>query len=344
MNRTSIARLASRSLLASLVLLPAICAAQPTPPIPEQRPLQPDIREVAASAPINIPSPTLGGIQFWTDQRVQGGWRIQRNSVTTHCRILDSRNVRHGWGTYEQCEAILLREQAAGKVRPPSAHVVLLIHGLMGSRPLLEPLQKYLQKQGMDAMCVSYASTRHTIDDHAEALAQVIDRLGPGIKRIDFVGHSMGNIVVRRYLAMLPPNSPKLRRLGAMVMLAPPNQGAEIASRIKRSAMFQIIAGDSGQQLADFNNLEGKLAIPSCPFGIVAGGGSGRNPLVEGDDDLLVSVEETKLAGAADFIVVDAMHRSLPKQPEVLEITHRFLTRGYFRSEQERMRLPEARR
>ena len=294
----------------------------------------------ADSPRFNFPSKTLGGIQLWTDLRVQGDWRIQQNSETGHCRLLDPKNIRRGWGSYEQCESLFKKEVLRGSVKPVPEHVVLILHGLMGSRPLLRPLQAHLREQGLEAMCVSYASTRRSIDDHAKALKIVIERLGPNVKRIDFVGHSMGNIVLRRYLAMLPLKSKRYDQVGRIVMLAPPNRGAEIAKILKDNAVFQLVTGNSGQQLADFHALEAKLAIPKAPFGIVAGGGGTRNPLLSGDDDFFVGIDETKLPGASDFMVVDSLHRSLPKHPKTIEVTHRFLTRGYFQSENKRYRLP----
>ena len=37
----------------------------------------------------NLPLPTMGGKQFWTDHRWWNGWRIQHNSTLDHWRLLD---------------------------------------------------------------------------------------------------------------------------------------------------------------------------------------------------------------------------------------------------------------
>lgn len=78
--------------------------------------------------------------------------------------------------------------------------------------------------------------------------------------------------------------------------------------------------------------LKPRLAIPR-DFGIIAGstlGGAGGNPLVDGDDDLIVGVEETKLRGATDFLVVPSTHTLLLAKREVRQATLRFLEHGYF--------------
>ena len=46
----------------------------------------------------NINCPTMGGSVFWNDMAEFNGWRVQKNTVTGHCRILDSENVRRAWG------------------------------------------------------------------------------------------------------------------------------------------------------------------------------------------------------------------------------------------------------
>ena len=56
---------------------------------------------------INAVTPTLGGKQFWGDELFFHRWRIQRNSLDGHCRLLDERNCRRAWGTFEQCQAKL---------------------------------------------------------------------------------------------------------------------------------------------------------------------------------------------------------------------------------------------
>lgn len=293
-----------------------------------------------APAPFNLVAPTRGGRQFWTDELVFRDWRIQRNSETGHCRLLDDRDHRLAWGSLDQCRGEFERLRQERRLAPLPERVVLVLHGLWGSRGVLAPVAQHLKDQGLTAMCLSYASTRGTIDDHAAAVTRVIDGWGEGVKQVDLVGHSMGNIVIRRYLATLAPDSPQRARIGRVVMIAPPNQGASLARLFDGAPLFGIVAGASGKQLARFSDLEERLAIPTCPFGIIAGGGD-RSVLLSGDDDSMVTLEETKLAGARDFVVVEAPHRALVSDPQTLRYTATFLEHGWFRSEAERHPLPE---
>src|SRR6185503_12645664 len=142
------------------------------------------------------------------------------------------------------------------------------------------------------------------------ALAKLVDGL-EGVQEVNFVAHSLGNLVIRHFLADRANSSdprPRSWRLGRIVMLAPPNQGAEIAMQFRHNPIYQTVWGETGRELAEeWSSLSQKLAVPSCQFGIIAGGvgnSVGRNPLLSGDDDFVVCVEETRLVGARDFCVL----------------------------------------
>jgi hypothetical protein len=81
------------------------------------------------------------------------------------------------------------------------------------------------------------------------------------------------------------------------------------------------------------------LATPQFEFGIISGGkqdGHGYNPLLSGDNDMVVTVEETRLAGARDFLSVPVIHTILMDDAAVQEATVRFLEHGYFIAEGQR--------
>ena len=77
---------------------------------------------------------TMGGQQFWTDLRIVGGWKIQRNEISGHCRVIDSKSYRYISGALKECEQCFDRQIAAGKIKPYEGEVVILLHGLMRSR------------------------------------------------------------------------------------------------------------------------------------------------------------------------------------------------------------------
>jgi pimeloyl-ACP methyl ester carboxylesterase len=297
----------------------------------------------AGANPSQSTAQTLGGEQFWADELLFHDWRIQRNVITKHCRLLDADEVRHASGTFEECERRLDEIKAEQKLAPMSGRAVILIHGLGRGRSSMAALADFLKKNSdYTVLSVGYPSLRAPISDHAAALARVLDRLD-GVSELYLVGHSMGNLVVRHYLAdCRDPASGRTAdpRIKRMVMLGAPNQGAQAAQLIGRNKVFESVMGDSGRDLArGWEELEKHLACPSCEFGIVAGGRGdprGYNPLLDGDDDLVVRVEETRLAGARDFLVVPVFHALMMRNPTVQVATLRFLEHGYFVAEDQR--------
>ncbi|HEX3727698.1 MAG TPA: alpha/beta fold hydrolase [Pirellulales bacterium] len=291
----------------------------------------------------NAPIPTLGGRQFWADELFFHDWHIQRNTLTGHCRLLDGANVRQAWGSYEACLARLEQIKHKHGLPPMSGPAVVVLHGLFRSSASMRYMSRFLRDQGhYSVFNVSYPTTQGAVADHAQSLAKVMRNL-EGITEINFVAHSLGNLVVRHFLAdHFDPRTgiqgdARLRR---MVMLGPPNQGAQMAEAFADVRLFHLMAGASASQLSrDWENLQARLTTPRCEFAILAGGrgtDKGYNPLLGEDNDMVVSVESTRLPGAADFAVLPVLHTFMMDDPRVQQYTLRFLQQGFFVSEAER--------
>lgn len=280
-------------------------------------------------APSNLATPTMGGTQLWRDSHVFAGWRIQENVLTEHFRLLDPEDIRRAWGTYTQVKARLDALKKIENIRPPSKHLVLLIHGILRSTGTFSELEKALIEAGFDAVAISYPSTRSTIEEHAEGLARLLDRQ-EGTETVSFVTHSMGGLVVR-YLLSRDGAWKNRIAVDRIVLIAPPNQGSAIARLLEDVPAYRLIYGEAGQQLtpAEASN------IPAIehPFAIVAGGtgdDEGFNPFLPGDDDGTVGLAETRLEGALDFLVVPEIHAVISNHPDTIRATINFLKRGKF--------------
>lgn len=278
---------------------------------------------------INLPFPTLGGKQIWADVFIRCNWRIQRNVYSGHCRLLDRNNIRRAWGSYERCLQSYERLHQRNAAAAQSGHVVMLVHGLGRSAGAFTLLEDSLRREGYETANVNYPSTRLGIAAHADNLERIILSLD-GVTTLSFVTHSLGALVVRDLLAR---NSAWREKIAVhrLVMIAPPNKGSQIADRLKTLPAYRWLTGESGQGLT--TAAASRLPVPSIEFGIIAGGrgnANGFNPLLPGDNDGLVTVAETALDGARDFLLVRTTHGLVDDHPQTIEATLSFLRDGAF--------------
>ncbi|HPJ40198.1 MAG TPA: alpha/beta hydrolase [Spirochaetota bacterium] len=205
---------------------------------------------------------------------------------------------------------------------------VVLLHGIMRGPGSMDKIQGALERRGYHVMNFGYPSTSESIADSADLLSTAMKKVPPGTT-VHFVTHSMGAIVVRYYLA-------NYKGAGAarFVMIAPPNRGSSLAKRLSALPLYKTMLGRAGTELAKVNSsLIEDLPVPRCEFGVIAGGlgnGYGINPLIPGEDDMTVSVEETKLPGMKDFIQIRGQHSLLLLQQEVVDNVISFLEKGAF--------------
>lgn len=304
-----------------------------------------EINNAKESRNWNIPLPTLGGIQFWTDYRWWQGWRIQYNSTLDHWRLLDPKSVRRAWGTRQSVLDELAQIASQNPTAEAPTEVVLLIHGLMRTASSMAPIEAELLRFDKDsirlnpeaaklrtAVSFSYASTRDPITTHSAALRELVENL-PGQPRISVVGHSLGNIVFRQAVGEWQRNGdPKnvLSRLNRVVMLGPPNQGSSFAAKLSRMGLYETITGNSGMQLGpSWQTLSNGLGTPPCPFAIVAGDISKsaiQNPMLSGPSDGVVTVEEAALEGMAEIVAVPVVHSFLMSDSSVVRAAVSFLS------------------
>jgi pimeloyl-ACP methyl ester carboxylesterase len=322
------------ALACALATAPAALAEEPEVPTDDPR--------------LNMPTRTLGGKQFWTDVVLFQDWRIQRNVLTGHHRLLDGDNRRRAWGSLTACQERLREFRAVRGLTSMHGRAVIVLHGLFRSRGAMRQLAEFLETEGGYATFeMGYPSTRADIGAHAAALASVIEHL-EGIDEINFVAHSLGGLVVRHYLAdQTDPATGKLPdgRIKRIVMLAPPNHGSPLAEYWLDDPLYRAVVGPGGDQLARGPDLMAdRLATPTCEFGILAGGrgeAKGFNPWIEGDNDGTVQVASTRLIGARDFAVLPVTHSAINDDRTAWEYTLRFLREGHFISEEARQPIAE---
>ncbi|MDR1478618.1 MAG: hypothetical protein LBJ00_06715 [Planctomycetaceae bacterium] len=299
-----------------------------------------------------MPIRTSGGYLFWGDVLFFRDWHIQKNIKFDSYRLLDGNAVQHAWGTFDECKLRLDELCAEDKLQPMSGNVLIIVHGFGSSGHRTKKLAEWFRDQKIydHVINFTYPSTSQSIIEHSRMLDNVVRNLSGNVRRIDFIAHSLGSIVVRRYLsgvlddkwvAAVDPLLVRDKftpdvRIGRFVMLGPPNHGSELAVKlIGNSKVVRVLTGTTGDELGvRWAETSKSLGIPKCEFAIIAGGrgdDKGFSRLIKGDDDGVVSVEGTKLAGATEWVLFYMEHDDLLQMEVIFEYSSEFLKRGTFK-------------
>lgn len=230
-------------------------------------------------------------------------------------------------------DKFFLEKYASGSgatpVKPEPDRVVLL-HGLNRTPRSMRRLERALAADGYAVLNLRYPARKQGIEALAEHLGRAVmeGRPGPG-RRVHFVTHSLGGMVVRRYLQTKPDLN-----VGRVVMLSPPNGGSELVDLLRRIPVLRKHPGPSRGQLGTGpDDLPARLGPVDFEVGVIAGERS-LNPLfswlIPGRDDGMVSVERTRVAGMADFLVLPRTHTFIMRSEDAIRQTRAFLRHGMF--------------
>jgi pimeloyl-ACP methyl ester carboxylesterase len=207
-------------------------------------------------------------------------------------------------------------------------NVVVLLHGLGRSKSAMWLLAQRLETAGYQVESIGYRSLHRTPEQILTHLqSKVGNCCASSDTKIHFVGHSLGGLIVRAYLAKnKPPN------LGRVVLLGTPNSGAHLADLYGDKWWFKLL-GPTAQFLGTGrDSLPRSLPAPDYPVGVIAGIANrvSNDHILPGDDDGLVSVESTKLEGMTDFVVVQTGHSAMRYSSAVANQVVSFLKNGRF--------------
>ena len=209
---------------------------------------------------------------------------------------------------------------------------VVLLHGLMRTSTSMSRMQRAIDDAGFVTVNIDYPSRDHTVEKLAQiAIPDGIEacRANSEIERIHFVTHSLGGILLRQYLV-----DADIEKLGRVVMLGPPNQGSAAVDELKDVPGFDWLNGPAGRQLG-----KGEASVPLKPgpadfeLGVIAGNRTIdpiTSAVLENPDDGRVSVEDTKVEGMDDFVIVEHSHAFMMRMRRPIELTIRFLESGSF--------------
>jgi hypothetical protein len=192
---------------------------------------------------------------------------------------------------------------------------VILIHGQ--GRTLLSMiwLGRRLARQGYQVHYFGYATFTQGFDSIVSRFVQTV-RAKTASSPYIIVSHSLGGIITRSALPHLADHLPQ-----HLVMLAPPNQPAALARRMRVFPPYRWFTRDCGQKLGDEAFYQ-SLPHPTIPTTIIAGtrGWPTRAPFFEGrPNDLVLAVDETRLEGCPQ-VLVPATHPLIMNSKQVAQL------------------------
>ncbi|MDP2205560.1 MAG: alpha/beta hydrolase family protein [Alphaproteobacteria bacterium] len=207
---------------------------------------------------------------------------------------------------------------------------VVLMHGIGRSPAAMKKMEADLRRRGYGVLNLGYDSRKHSIaalvdNMHADVDAFAVDKT----RKLHFVGHSMGALVIRAYAQKYKPAN-----MGRIVALGSPNTGSEVADFLSQSSLYEKFYGPAGLELTTVYRAEHTFDKPFYEIGTIAGDRT-IDPLssviIPGDDDGKVSIASTHVAGEKDHIVLHANHATMPSNAAVIIETAHFLQYGFFK-------------
>jgi pimeloyl-ACP methyl ester carboxylesterase len=206
--------------------------------------------------------------------------------------------------------------------------VVVYVHGLWLSGNEAGILLRRLSRElNAKTRAFSYSSVTSTITDSAQSLGKFLSDLRA--ETLHLVGHSLGGLVILKLFEIgggqrLPP--------GRIVLLGSPLNGSRAAMNLARLPFGRKIMGRGVHEelLTERQRRwagQRDLAVIAGNVGI----GLGRLVGVHGaPSDGTIFVEETRLAGISQHLVVRISHTALPFSSVVARQTAAFLSHGSF--------------
>lgn len=204
---------------------------------------------------------------------------------------------------------------------------VVYVHGLwMSGGESLFLRRRLANEFGLQVHPFRYSAAHSTMTEITARLQSFVESLET--PRVHFVGHSLGGLVIYRFLERFPQQPP-----GRAVFLGTPCLASRAA---EQAGQFRLVASLMGQPVTDelLQPQERRWTMDDRPLGIIAGTqriGVGQYlAQFEEDCDGTVAVSETRLPGATDHLSLPVSHLGLLVSARVARETGLFLQEGRF--------------
>lgn len=201
---------------------------------------------------------------------------------------------------------------------------VILVHGLWMHGWVMTLLGLRLKRCGFHTVIFSYPSMSNSLSQNAHLLSNFVAEIASS--HLHFIGHSLGGLLIMQMLSEFPDT-----RTRRVVLAGSPCNKSYAGNKLARTKLTRHILGRSVLQFLEQTKLE---CSGWYEAGTIAGCKSfGAGRLLSGlpnPNDGVIAVEETKMLGTRDQIVLNVSHSGMLISTRVAYQVCMFLKHGAF--------------
>ena len=210
-----------------------------------------------------------------------------------------------------------------------SENITILCHGFNRSGGDMGFMGAGLEALGIGNVAVSLPLTFRSLDYCAGLLRERVLCAAKGFKAVDFVGHSMGGLVIRACI-----NRFGIKRARRCVFIATPHLGSPIARAVRLIPLYARVVKPINALQPSTENSH-LIAHAGVEIGVIWGS---RNAallgrlFLRGESDGRVEARSAWSADAKDATALPFGHKEIHRKKEAVILTARFLRSGSFGS------------
>lgn len=217
-----------------------------------------------------------------------------------------------------------------------ASQCVYLIHGFGSNRLSMSKIGRSLRKNGFTVVNYGYNSLYKDLDTLGSELSREVAALTEDT--VSFVTHSMGALVVRSMYRFIDTTA-RFPAVNRIVMIAPPNKGAEIADFFSSSRIISLIMGPNLEKMrTDSGSYVNRLPKPRFgEVGVIIAVQRRRpwfdrtsSPISDG----FLTPARTTMGTEKEIAVIPSSHVLVTMKRPTVKLVLRFIRKGSFKRSQ----------
>ncbi|MDA3915396.1 MAG: alpha/beta hydrolase [Deltaproteobacteria bacterium] len=205
--------------------------------------------------------------------------------------------------------------------------ITIIVHGFNKDKHDMGFMKQGLCDSGFKTVLVDLPTTFGTIEDCKNSLDAQINNLIKKYRVVNYVGHSMGGLIIRAYI-----NDTKQNNVEKCVFIATPHRGSRLADIANRIPFYAKIFRPI-ESLLSGSNLFPPTLDQNIKVGLIAGNkntGFLGKLFLTNESDGRVEVASVEFKDADEFIVLPFGHQKIHHQHKTLILVKNFLLQGTF--------------